>query len=275
MSQAKQQFSKDIIVRNYKPGDEDRIVKFLNLCYGEWGTPEKWRALYSRHPTFKNEDIFIIEKDDQIIGHESLHYRDLEIPRASPLNTATLSDAATHPLFRGQRLHNKLIEVMLETARANGAGLVFSWYLRGTGLHAHSKKIGFVEIKQPSAFMKVMRPGKVLQSGLSDFLQKNPRLKLVVPDFGNITLQLGEYKFSIMELLGAQREKPSKIGESIEIFLDESSITVLAKFRTLSMRQRLQSLIMLLLLRKAKIRFHSFAAFFNLIRKVVAAIGSI
>jgi predicted N-acetyltransferase YhbS len=275
-SEVKQQLAKDIIVRNYRPGDEDRIIKLLNMCYGEWGSLQKWRSLYAQYPTFKKEDVFIIEKDNQIIGHESLHSRDFKISRDSYLNTVTLSDAATHPSYRSKGLHNRLIEFMLQTAESRGAGLVFSWYIRGTGLHAHSKRIGFVEVEQPTAYMKVINPGKLLKSGLSDFLQKNPKLEFKVQGFSdNLHFRLGESQFSVRDLFGVPSKKPIETDKNVEIVFDESSIRLLAQFRTMNMRQRLQGIILLLLLRKAKIKFNSFRALFNLIRNVVETVGSI
>jgi len=276
MSDLKPQFPNNIVVRNYRPGDEAKLVDFLNLCYGEWGTLQKWRNLYSNHPTFSDNDVFTIEKGNEIIGHESLHFRDLEMQRELVLSTVSLSDAATHPLYRGKGLHNRLIEIMLEAAKSRGAALAYSWYLRGTGLHAHSKTIGFIEVKQPAAYMKVIRPEKVFKAGLSDFVQKNPKLKLVVQDFGdNLCLQFGKDKFSIQELLGIPSKKPAETGKRVEIVFDESSISVLAQFRTLGKRQRLQHLILMLLLRKAKVRFRSLGSLLNLARNGVATIGSI
>ena len=265
-----------MIVRSYKPGDEVKIVKFLNLCFGDWGTLRKWRSSYLQYPTFSKDDVFIVERNGEIIGHESLHFRDLEINQDYKLLTVSLSDAAVHPHYRGRGIHNKLMEIMLQVAKLKGAGLVFCWYLRGTGLHAHSKKIGFVEIKQLPAYMKVLSPEKVLRSGLLDFVHKNQKLKNELQDVDyNLCFRFGKSQFSISELLNKADKKPVKNHKKVVIIFDESSISLLAKFRNMDKRQRLQQLVLLVLLRKAKVKFSSFRAFLALARKVVAVIGAI
>ena len=270
-------FAKDIIVRHYKLGDEDKLMKFLNFCYGNWGTLQKWHALYSQYPNFNKDDVFILEHNNEIIGHEGLHFRDLVIRQDCNLRTVSLSDAAVHPSYRARGLHNKLLEIMLQAAKSKGAGLVFSWYLKGTGLHAHSKKIGFVEVKQSPAYMRIIRPEKVLRSGLSDFLHKNQRLVKALQDLDNDSLYfyIGSYKFSITELLGKADKKSLKDRGKVEIILDESSLSTISKFRNMSGCQRLTHLALLTLSRKVKIKFNSFRVFLNVIWKGAVCLGSI
>ena len=43
---------KEIIFRNYKGGDETRLVRFLNFCYEKWGDLREWRYLYPSFPSF-------------------------------------------------------------------------------------------------------------------------------------------------------------------------------------------------------------------------------
>lgn len=267
---------KNMITRSYKPGDEVKLVKFLNLCFGDWGTLRKWHALYLQYPTFSKDDVFIIEKNGEIIGHEGLHFRDFAIHRDSKLRTVSLSDAAVHPRYRGKGIHNNLMKTMLQAARSKGTGLVFCWYLRGTGLHAHSKKIGFVEIKQTPAYMKVQRPENMLRNGLLDFLHKNQRLmnKLQGADF-NLHFRFGKSEFCATELLSKTGKKPAQNQRNINVTFDESSISFLARFRNMDKRQRLQQLALLFLLRKAKVKFSSFRTLLALARKGVEIFGSI
>ena len=166
---------------------------------------------------------------------------------------------------------------MLQAAKSKGAGLVFSWYLKGTGLHAHSKKIGFVEVKQSPAYMRIIRPEKVLRSGLSDFLHKNQRLVKALQDLDNDSLYfyIGSYKFSITELLGKADKKSLKDRGKVEIILDESSLSTISKFRNMSRCQRLTHLALLTLSRKVKIKFNSFRVFLNVIWKGAVCLGSI
>jgi ribosomal protein S18 acetylase RimI-like enzyme len=249
-------------------GDEAQIVNLLNTCFGDWGTLEKWAALYLQYPTFEEENVFVIEKKRKIIGHEALHFRDLIANGKRSVSTVSLSDAVVHPDFRGQGLHNQLLDVMLNAATSKGAGLVFSWYLRDSGLHKHSKKLGFVEVWQASAYMKIMRPEKLLRSGLRDFLHKSPDLRDALDDLSDsLYFRFGASAFSMAELLGKADQQSVDDREKTEIIFKESSFPTLVKLRNMSRRRRFWSLVYLLLLRRARIRFGSFKAFVSLARK--------
>jgi len=265
----------ELVIRSYKPGDEAEIVSLLNICFGDWGTLQKWEALYPEYPTFKETDVFIIQKDDQIIGHEALRFRDLITDSNISLSTVSLSDAATSPNQRGKGLHNKLVNVMLQAAKSRGAGLVFSWYLRDSALHKHSKKLGFIEVKQPPAYMKVMRPQKLLRTGLLDFLHKSPNLRSELEGLNDLFFGIDESTFSIDQLLDRTPLKSDQDQGKVLIVFTERSLSTLVKFRNMTKRQRLLSLISLFALRRARIKFSSFGAFINLARKGLSLVGSI
>ena len=275
IEQKKQLAVKDTVVRSFRHGDEAQIVDLLNLCFGAWGSVKQWHKSYLQHPNFEKDDVFIVEKNGAIMGYESLQFRDLVIQEDHKLRTVSLRDAAIHPDYRRRGLHAGLLEMMLQAAKSKGAGLVFSWYLRGSSLHAHSKDIGFVEVKQPSAYMKIIKPEKVLRSGLLDLLHKNQALSKALQDLdSDLFFCLGESTSSIGELLDKVDEKPAK-PRKIEISFDENSLVMLAKFRNMNKRQRLRCLISLFLLRRVKIRFSSFKALLNLVQKGLALVGSI
>ena len=264
-----------IKTRSFKRGDETQIVRLLNTCFGDWGSVQKWNARYLRYPNFDEKDVFIIEKDGEIIGHEALHFKDLLLDNKFAVPTVTLSDAAVHPNYRGQGLHNKLLVFMLQEAKSRGAGLVFSWYLRDSGLHKHSKKMGFSEVKQPPAYMKIIRPEKLLRTGLLDFLHKSPGLEEKFDELSyDLYFGFGEATFSMAELLDKRSQNTQK-ERKIQVVFNEDSLRSLIKFRNMTKRQRLFSLVSLLVLRRAKIKFGSFAAFMSLARKGLSVFGSI
>lgn len=268
---------KGLVVRPYKPSDEAQIVNLLNLCYGEWGTMRKWQFLYPQYPTFDEDNVFVMEDDgNEIVGHGGLHLRDLVIQQKLKLCTASLSDAAIHPRYRGKGLYTKLVETRLRVAKSKGACLAFSWHLKGSRAYNHNKKVGFIEVKQPPVYMKIIRPEKVLKSGLIDLLHKSQNLRKSLKDLGgDIFFCLGNCEFSVAELLSTAHEKPAKDRGKVKIILDRSSLSVLASFRNLSRFQRLARLASLILLRRIKVRFSSFKAFLNAVRKGGAVIGSV
>ena len=270
-----QSLARDVIVRHYERGDEAKILAFLNLCYGEWGTTQKWSTRYTDYPTFNKDDIVLMEVNKEIVGHGSLHLRDIII-RGHELHTASLTDAAIHLRYRGRGLYARLVDIRLKAARSKGACLAFTWHLKGSNAYKHNKRIGFIEVKQFPVYMKVIRPEKVIKSGLFDLLHKNQRLKDALQGLEtDICFRLGKFKFSVAELLSTVYKKPKKDQSKVEIILDESSLFVMANFRNMSKLKRITNLIMLILLKKAKIRFSSFKALLNLVRKGVTILGSI
>lgn len=266
---------KEIATRSYEPGDEAQILDFLNLCYGEWGTIQKWCVRYTDYPTFNKDNVVLMEVNGGIVGHGGTHFRDF-IVRKRKLYTASLTDAAVHPCYRGKGLYASLVDIRLKLARSRGACLVFTWHLKGSNPYNHNKKIGFIEVKQFPVYMKVIRPEKVIKSGLFDLLHKNQRLKETLWELGiDLFFCLGKFKFSTAELLSRVDKKLRKDRGKVEIVLDKNSLFIMANFRGMSKLKRIATLIMLILLRRMKIRFSSFKALLNLARKVVAIMESI
>lgn len=267
--------AKNIIVRPYKPGDENKIVDFLNTCYGEWGTIQKWQFFYSGYPTFNKDDVVILEVDDEIIGHGGTHFRDLIVGKRR-LYTATLSDAAVHPHHRGRGLYTKLADIRLKNIKSKGACLAFAWHLKGSNAYKHNKKTGFIEVKQSPVYMKIIKPENVLKIGLFDLLHKNQRLRWALQDLqDDLCFRVGGVEFSIAELLGRADNKLKKDRRGVKIDLDENSLLTMTNFRNMSRLKKIGNLVLLILLGRVKIRFNSLNVLLNLARKGVAIIGSI
>lgn len=266
---------KDIIARHYKLGDEAKILDFLNLCYGEWGTIEKWCTRYTKCPTASEDSVILMEANDGIIGHGGTILRDLIVWKRK-LHTASLSDAAIHPRCRRKGLYARLVDMRLKAAKTKGACLAFTWHIKGSDAYNHNKKIGFIEVKQFPVYMKAVRPANVIKSGLLDLLHKNQRLKEVLKELEvDFRFRIGKLECSVAELLGRVDKKPKKDRSRIEIIIDENSLFVMTNFRNMSKIKRLTSIILLILLGRAKVRFSSFKALLNIGLKGVAIIDSI
>ncbi len=276
MTEKAQLESKRISVRHYENGDEARIVEFLNRCYGNWGDLQKWQRLYTRYPTFNKENVFIMENNGEIVGHRGLHFRNLAIQEGHQVATATLGDTATHPDYRGRGLYAQLHEITLEEAKSKGSCFAFTWNLKGSTTYTHNRKTGFMEVTQSPAYVKILRPEKVLKAGLSDFLIKNPRLNNVLQNLEvDICFSYGASDFSLAELVGYTEKQQEKPQDKVKVFLKESSLATLVNFRNMSNFQRIRSLALLSLLGRAKVRFGSFKTFVRLCRKGKAVLGAI
>ncbi|MFQ6065095.1 MAG: GNAT family N-acetyltransferase [Candidatus Bathyarchaeia archaeon] len=276
MSKKKAQFhAKNITVRHYELGETEKILDFLNLCYGQWRTSQEWHARYVDHPTASKENVVLMEVDNKIVGHGGLIFRDLAVGK-NKLRTASLSDAAIHPRYRRRGLYAKLVDIRLKAAKSRGAVLAFTWHVKGSDAYNHNKRIGFVEVKQSPVYMRIIKPAKVIKSGLFDLLQKNQSLKEALRKLGvDLCFRLDNSKFSVTEILGRVDKKPKKDQSRIEIVLDKNSLHVIANFRNMGRLKRIACLIMLVSLGRAKIKFGSFKTLLTLILKGVALIGSI
>jgi len=266
----------EITIRPYNTGDEEQILDLLNRCYGEWGNLQKWRAFYTNYPNFTSDDIFIIENCDEIVGHRGLHFRDVKLNQVNVNSTVTLGDTAIHPSYRKHGLYTNLHYVTLEAAKNRGAILAFTWNLKGSTTYNNNKKTGFVEIRQLPTYMKVINPGKVLKTGISDFVFKNQRMRnTIVKLRTDIIFVIGETEFSVAELLAETDQQLEERENKVSLTVDENAISLLTNFRAMNSLERFRSLVSLLLYRKVKVRFSSIGAFWEVARKGVAIIGSL
>lgn len=277
MSSAKSQvLEHNIAIRPYQIGEEAQIVDFLNLCYGQWGTVSKWQRLYPQYPTFDKDSVFIIEENGEIVGHGGLHFRNLVVRHNYNVPTATLGDAAVHPLYRKFGLYARLQEVRLQAAKSEGACLALMWNLKGATTYRHNRKTGFVEIQQAPAFMKIMKPEKVLKAGLFDLIHKNERLREALQRWGNdLGFRLGESEFSLRELLDEASQKPASRRRKVEIVFADHSLPSLVSFRNRSKLQRLKILALLVLLRKVRIKIDSYRVLPKLLSEGVRILGAL
>lgn len=276
MDKSKTRFpAKDVIARSYKATDEAQIVNLLNICFGDWGTLQKWEFLYSKYPTFKNDDIVILEVDGQVIGHGGIHFRDLMVEKHR-LYTATLSDAAIHPRHRGRGLYTKLVNARLKAAKSKGTCLAIAWHLRGSNAYEHNRKTGFVEIKQSPVYMKIIRPEKVLATGLYDLLHKNQRLRWALEDLqDDLCFHVGKAKFRISELLGEKSESRKKGQAKVQIFFDASALLTMANFRNMGKFEKIGNLVSLIFLRRIKVKFVSLRGLLSLASKGAKIVGAV
>ncbi len=264
--------SSEIIIRSYKEGDEEQTLDFLNFCYGNWGSMQKWKYLYTEQPLFTNSDIVIMEMAGRVIGHGGMHFRNFALGDKTLL-AVLLGDGAIHPDYRGMRLHSKLLRERFQRAKNKNACLCFGWTLKNSDAYKSDIRQGFVEVKQFPTYLRILDYGNILKAGLSDILVKNGRLRAALLSFEcPIYFKTHSKKFSISELFdgvsGSQQDK-------IEIFFDENAIKRIYNFRSIGKTKKMYILMYLLVLRKIKISYSSFKAFIIFIKQAKAIISSL
>lgn len=267
---------KEIIFRNYKGGDETRLLRFLNFCYEKWGDLRKWRYLYTYFPSFDSTNIIIAEHNGKIVGHGGMHARELVISQNRKLPAVIFSAGAAHPNYRRIGLHSRLLNQRLQLAKSNGVSLAFCWTQKGSGGYKSNTKSGFVEIRQSAVYMKILRPNKIFQLGLIDLLLKNQELRKIVINLGfDLKFCFEQSTINITNLVGEPRTDHSENKKYVQVFLDKKSQTKIANFRNMSKIQIVSTLLPLFLFKRLKINFSSFKTFLSTIKKGVQVIGAL
>jgi len=256
------------IVKKYVQGDEAKIVELLNLCFGEWGNLEKWRYRYPQYPTFTNEDVVTAECGGKIVGHGGIHVRDLIVKNGCKVLAALLGDIAVHPDFRRKGIWTKLLEVRLESAKSRGVSLAFCWVLRGSITHETNIKRGFIEVKRPPSYIKMLRPEKILANRLTDLLYTNQKFMNALRKFGmEVSFCRGKGEIYSRVLLN----EPVKKEGWLRIILSEEALPSIIHFRRISRLRRAATLVFLVIFRKIKVKSSSMSIFLKLIINGIGA----
>lgn len=265
MSEKQKSFSKPLI-RFYKPGDENEIIDFLNLSYGGWGDIQQWKWKYAEYPTFEKDNIFIVEIDNNIVGHRGLFFRDI-IFSTGKICTASLGDTAVHPNYRGYGIYTTIHNATIQVAKSKNACIIFTGNARGGITYKHNKKTGFIGIKRP-IYIKMLNPEKIFQTQFKSRIKKNKKLMKLVDDLKkHLYIGMGNSIFSIMELFDdySQRLNKSKSKERVEILFSEDTFPLLIKLKNTGKVGKGFYLLWLVLSGKLKIKFTSLRILFKFI----------
>lgn len=254
-----------ISVSPYKPGDEGRIVDFLNFAYPNgWGDIRQWKWHYVDHPTFEEDSVFILESDGQIVGHRGLFRRDLFVPCVGKLPTVSFGGTAVHPDFRRFGLYSRMHQATLEVARSKNACLVFTWNARGGITAKHNEKTGFTEVRTGPCYVKIINHERVFKSELRELIRGNEEIRGLLKGLErDICLGLRNSQFSVAEIIGEQPDL-AEPRIRVKITFDESAFPLMLKFGLGGKLQKVVSLFVLLMSRKMKMRFRSLGMVFKL-----------
>jgi len=250
----------ELFIRGYELGDENAIVDLLNLSYSlGWGNMEQWEYYYSRSPFFDANNVFIIESNNQIIGHRSFELLDLVI-RGNNITMCLFHDTATHPDYRGFGLYSKLHKATLKAAKLKGACLVDAGNSRGSITYHHNKKTGFIEIKQSYSYVKIINYEKYFREEVLSFINRREKLKALLNNLTtNLHIQFGKSEFSLSELLNEGNPTlaiGNKNGTVIIVFV-ETSLSLIIRVMSGTKLQKVRSLLYLLSSRKIRFKFSS------------------
>lgn len=248
-----------ISLSHYRPGDEKKIVDFLNLCFGYsgWGDMQKWYWNYTSYPAFEEKNVFTMRKEDEIVGHRGLRFRNLAI-KGCNIPTALLGDTAVDPRYRCLGIYRWLHKLTLETARSRGACLAFTWNRKGSTTYRNNKKTHFIELKQSPTYFRIINPEKLFKVGVSNFIRENKEVKNVLLGLKtNLYLGLGRFEFPIAELLDQGGEQLLTKGRKMLVVFHEMSLPLLVNLKNGGKFRKIKCLFLLFFGQKVKIRFSS------------------
>ena len=271
MSEKQKSFSKPLMMP-YKPGDENEIIDFLNLSYGRWENIQQWKWKYAEYPTFEKDNVFVVEADDNIVGHRGLFFRDIGFSAGTVL-TASLGDTAVHPDYRGGGIYTMMHNATIQVAKSQNACIIFTWNARGGVTYKHNKKTGFIEIKQP-LYIKVLNPEKVFKTQFKSRIKKNEKLMSLIDNSKEyLYIGIGNSIFSIPEILEDHNKRLNKSKERVEILFGEDALPSLIKLKNTERVGKGIYLLWLALSRKLKIKFTSLRTLFKFIWEGVKIFG--
>lgn len=119
----------DYKIRCYEPGDEDAVLRLLELCLpsaaSRWDSPALWRWKHQQNP-FGQSYVLVAEADDgAIVGVRALMRWKFSNPTGA-IGAVRPVDTATHPSFRRFGIFARLTKQAMADIQAEGVSLVFN-----------------------------------------------------------------------------------------------------------------------------------------------------
>ena len=112
-------------VRQYRPGDEKRIINLLNKFSSIPRNEDWWQWKYLRNPAGECV-ILVVEAGDDIVGHYALLPWKFKIAERYLLAYQAV-DAVTHTDYQKQGIFTLLDHMSIDEAKARGAPFVFGF----------------------------------------------------------------------------------------------------------------------------------------------------
>ena len=124
---------KDYGVRSYQPGDEEKIIRLLDLVFGGWpkfdlscSPLEHWRWKYQSNPFSRMNQIAVGVGNGLITGCDHSLLLRIKIGKGIFFSTHG-GDVAVHPSFRKMAISKKMVE--LNTKMGQEAGAILRYFV--------------------------------------------------------------------------------------------------------------------------------------------------
>jgi len=114
-----------MLVREYIPGDEQKILKLFNVVFGRKLDLRFWNWRFIENPYGKGI-IRLMFDDEKLVGHYSAIPQPLWLD-GTIIESALLMTAMTHPDYRGMSICTNLAQEVYTACKARGLGIVFGF----------------------------------------------------------------------------------------------------------------------------------------------------
>ena len=141
-------------IRQYRTGDEKRIINMLNKLYTIPRNEDWWQWKFQRNPAGKS--IILVAVDgDEIVGHYALIPWRFKLAEQNILAYQDV-DAVTHAGYQKQGIFTSLANMSLDEAKARGAPFVFG-FPNKVSLPGHLK-VGWHIVTELRYLLKILNP---------------------------------------------------------------------------------------------------------------------
>ncbi|WP_449462282.1 GNAT family N-acetyltransferase [Tardisphaera miroshnichenkoae] len=128
-----------MMIRHYKPGDEERIVALLNSCFGANASPEDYAHATEIDSGFNPSKIWVAEEAGKIVGHVMSVRRQVNLGE-NFVNVAGIAAVCTDKDYRGKGVASSLMEAALSELDESVAMLYTDY---GSTAHRIYRRSGF------------------------------------------------------------------------------------------------------------------------------------
>ncbi len=149
--------------RNYRDGDESRIVDLLNLVYEHWGSIEHWKHKYRNNTRFDPRLIFVAEDNDTIVSCVQYLRRDLKLGNGI-LDSYIGGDGGTLPKYASKSLFTKGLNVLYDEVRRKKGCLVYGYNNEAIYNGFYRKRFGEVAVHRPYVMIRILDANRLIAS---------------------------------------------------------------------------------------------------------------
>jgi len=151
-----------IKVRNLKPEEEKSHLEMLNLCYGRWGSKERWRKRYHQSEFDITKNVLVVEESGKWIGGVTTWFREAFLRNNKKIKLYIAGDAYVHPNHRGKGVYSISMRKSMELAQRKGATLGLGFISIYAIPFVALPRYGFVDIFYPQTKIFVLKPERFI-----------------------------------------------------------------------------------------------------------------